>query len=249
MSRVSGLWFNLQVQRGHPDTKPSRASCSGQATATQFVVVASILPAISSVYMELMAKDASGNFLWETQVRDGLNDTPRLRSRWWENKRQDGERRPRSPLPPPAPFFLPASFTTPLSFCPHCCDFFFHLLRSAGAASQTKVQVVGGLSFVKRLDTEPLTMVSRPMGAEKTHSSWKTTASAWWLASRSSKLLRRPSVCGRGDADELYGWNAAVVRKWGTQMSDSCFCWKLPKGLELCPKMWQIYFTQVKVLK
>lgn len=67
-----------------------------------------------------------------------------------ENKRPDGERRPRSPLPPP--LFLPASFTPSLSFWPHYCDdlgFFFHLQRSAGAASQTKVQVLRVLSFVK----------------------------------------------------------------------------------------------------
>lgn len=48
-----------------------------------------------------------------------------------------------------------------------------------------------------------LTIVSRPIGAEKTYSSWKMTAKAWWLVSRSSRLLRRASVWGRDDVAEL----------------------------------------------
>lgn len=48
-----------------------------------------------------------------------------------------------------------------------------------------------------------LTIVSRPTGAEKTYSSWKMIAKAWWLVSWSSKLLRRPSIWGRGDVAVL----------------------------------------------
>lgn len=35
---------------------------------------------------ELITKDVLSNFLWEPLARDGWNDTPRIRSRWWENK-------------------------------------------------------------------------------------------------------------------------------------------------------------------
>lgn len=126
---VASVAFGLTSRCG-ADTKPSRASSSGQVTATQFVVVASILPPLSSVYTELMAKDACGNFLWETLVRDGLNDAPRMRSRWWENKRQDGERRPRSPLPLPSSYLppsLPHSLSGPIIVTTW---FFFFTCRS-----------------------------------------------------------------------------------------------------------------------
>lgn len=166
-----------------------------------------------------------------------------------ENKRQDGERRPRSPLPLPSSYLppsLPHSLSGP-TIVTTC--FFFFTCRGQPVLPANQSPGSRGFKLRERLDSEPLTMVSRPMGAEKTHSSWKTTASAWWLASRSSKLLRRPSICGSGDADELYGWKAAVVREWGTQMSDSCYCWKLQHEVELFPKMWPIYFTRIKVLK
>lgn len=187
MSRTGGLRSNLQVWRGHLDTRLSWASCSGPYTATQFF--ASSLPSLFSVYTELIAKDASCNFLWETLVRDGLNDTPRMRSRWWENKRQDEE--DAKVYPPPSCFSH-----SPLVFFLYFIVTWFLIIKHC-----------------ERLNSEPLTIVSRPMGAEKTHSSWKTTASAWWLGSRSSKLLRRPSVCGSGGANELHWWRTAVVRE------------------------------------
>lgn len=46
-----------------------------------------------------------------------------------------------------------------------------------------------------------LTIVSRPIGVEKTYSSWKMIARAWWLVSLSSRLLRRPRIWGREDVE------------------------------------------------
>lgn len=53
------------------------------------------------------------------------------------------------------------------------------------------------------LPARSLTIVSRPIEAEKTHSSWKMTATARWSGKLSSKRLRRPSVWGKGDVAKL----------------------------------------------
>lgn len=100
--------------------KLSWASSSGPCADTQFVVFASILPSLFSVYTELIAKDASCNFLWEMLVRDGLNDTPRMTSRC-ERTKGRMKRRPRSTFPLHSSFLLlslPPFFLHPL-LLPH----------------------------------------------------------------------------------------------------------------------------------
>lgn len=59
-----------------------------------------------------------------------------------------------------------------------------------------------------------LTIVSRPTGAEKTYSSWKTTAKAWWLIILSCRLLRRPNTWGWDDPAELR--RRKTHRGWGS---------------------------------